>query len=103
MGRVSSAFGCAPNNEGSRLSAQGMTDATQTAQQADLAGRKNLIATIEQLIGNTVTINRYAEINLAGFYDMSNAVGGVQVCLNAATHDDYTNASFPAGVQTISG
>jgi LCP family protein required for cell wall assembly len=101
--RLNSAFAFARNAEVNRLTAQGMTDMAQVMQQADLAGRKNLIATIEQLIGNAVTINRYAEINLAGFYDMSNAVGGVQVCLNAATHDDYTNASFPAGVQTISG
>ncbi|HEY0805989.1 MAG TPA: LCP family protein [Pseudonocardiaceae bacterium] len=101
--RLNSAFAFARNAEVSRLTAQGMTDMAQVMRQADLAGRKNLIATIEQLTGNAVTINRYAEINLAGFYDMSNAVGGVQVCLNAATHDDYTNASFPAGVQTISG
>ena len=101
--RLNSAFAFARNSEVTRLLGQGMTDMTQVMQQADLAGRKNLIATIEQLIGNAVTINRYAEINLAGFYDMSNAVGGVQVCLNAATHDDYTGASFPAGVQTISG
>ncbi len=101
--RLNSAFAYAHNAEAGRLRAQGMTDPAQIEQQADLAGRKNLIATIERLIGNAVTINRYAEINLAGFYDMSLAVGGVQVCLNAATHDDFTGASFPAGVQTISG
>ncbi|HEX4723536.1 MAG TPA: LCP family protein [Pseudonocardiaceae bacterium] len=101
--RLNSAFAYAHNAAASQLRAQGMTDPAQIEQQADTAGRKNLIATIEQLIGNTVTINRYAEINLAGFYDMSNAVGGVQVCLKAATHDSYTDSSFPAGVQTISG
>lgn len=101
--RLNSAFAYAHNATVTQLRDQGMTNSAEIEQQADTAGRKNLIATIEQLIGNTVTINRYAEINLAGFYDMSNAVGGVQVCLKAATHDDYTGASFPAGVQTISG
>jgi LCP family protein required for cell wall assembly len=101
--RLNSAFAYAHNAKASQLRDQGQTDAAQIEQQADTAGRKNLIATIEQLIGNSVTINRYAEINLVGFYQMSQAVGGVQVCLNKATHDTYTGANFPAGVQTISG
>jgi LCP family protein required for cell wall assembly len=101
--RLNSAFAYAHNAEAGHLRGQGETDAAQIEQQADTAGRKNLIATIEKLIGNSITINRYAEINLAGFYEMSNAVGGVQVCLRAPTHDDQTGASFPAGVQTISG
>ncbi|HVV21462.1 MAG TPA: LCP family protein, partial [Pseudonocardiaceae bacterium] len=101
--RLNSAFAYAHNAKASQLRGQGMTNSAQIEQEADTAGRKNLIATIENLIGHKLTINRYAEINLAGFYDMSRAVGGVQVCLKAATHDDYTGASFPAGVQTISG
>lgn len=101
--RLNSAFAYAHNATVTQMTQQGVTDSAQIEQAADTAGRKNLIATIEQLIGNTLTINRYAEVNLAGFYDMSNAVGGVQVCLKAATHDDFTGASFPAGVQTISG
>ncbi|HEY1571401.1 MAG TPA: LCP family protein [Pseudonocardiaceae bacterium] len=101
--RLNSAFAYAHNSEASHLRAQGMTNAAQIEQLADTAGRRNLIATIEDLIGNAVPINRYAEINLAGFYDLSLAVGGVQVCLNGPTHDDQTGASFPAGVQTIAG
>jgi LCP family protein required for cell wall assembly len=101
--RLNSAFAYAHNAEASQLRDEGMTDSAQIELQADEAGRKNLIATIETLIGNSVTINRYAEINLLGFYDISNAVGGVQVCLNAATHDSQTGANFPAGEQTISG
>ena len=103
MNRLNAAFAFAHNDEANQLRAQGMTDPAQIEQQADTAGRRNLIATIENLIGNTLTINRYAEVNLAGFYQMANAVGGVQVCLNQATHDPETGASFPAGVQTISG
>jgi len=101
--RLNSAFAYAHNEKAGQLREQGVTDKAEVEREADTAGRKNLITTIEQLIGNTVTINRYAEINLAGFYDMSRAVGGVQVCLKAATHDSYTHSSFPAGVQTVSG
>jgi LCP family protein required for cell wall assembly len=101
--RLNSAFAYAHNKEASALRDEGQTNAAEIEQEADTAGRKNLIATIENLIGNSVTINRYAEINLAGFYNMAKAVGGVTVCLKAATHDDETHASFPAGVQTLTG
>lgn len=100
--KLNSAFAYARNAEITTLANQGITGPA-AQQQADTEGRKNLIATIEDLIGNSLTINRYAEINLVGFYQISQAVGGVQVCLKAPTHDDYTNASFPGGVQTISG
>lgn len=101
--RLNSAFAFAHNAKASQLRAQGETDQASIERQADDAGRANLIATIEQLIGNTVRINEYAEINLVGFYNLSQAVGGVQVCLKAPTYDDETHAHFPAGVQTISG
>jgi LCP family protein required for cell wall assembly len=101
--KLNSAFAYAHNSEANTLREQGVTDQASIEQQADTAGRKNLIATINQLTGNTMPINRYAEVNLVGFYQLSQAVGGVQVCLKAATHDSETKASFPAGVQTISG
>ena len=101
--RLNSAFAFAHNSKASQLRAQGQTDQASIERQADDAGRANLIATIEKLIGNAVQINEYAEINLVGFYNLSQAVGGVQVCLKAPTYDDETHAHFPAGVQTVSG
>src|SRR5262249_33780335 len=103
MHRLNSAFAYAHNAEASKLREDGETDSAQIEQQADTAGRKNLIATIEQLIGTPVTTTRDAEITLGGFYNLPAAAGGVQVCLKAPTPDDETDASFPAGVQTISG
>ncbi|HEY4017513.1 MAG TPA: LCP family protein [Pseudonocardiaceae bacterium] len=103
MNRLNSAFAYAHNSKASQLRAQGQTDTASVERQADDAGRTNLINTIEQLIGNSVQINEYAEINLVGFYNLSQAVGGVQVCLKAPTYDDQTQAHFPGGVQTISG
>jgi LCP family protein required for cell wall assembly len=71
------------------------------AVQSDAAGAKEAIKTVEQLTG--LSINHYAAVNLAGFYTLSLAVGGVQVCLKAPAKDSYSGANFPAGVQTISG
>ncbi len=71
-------------------------------QQSRSAGRASTIKTIENLLG--VPIDHYAEVNLVSFYDLANAIGGVQVCLKKAVNDStYSGAVFPAGIQTISG
>ncbi|MDT7723554.1 MAG: hypothetical protein QOI21_130 [Actinomycetota bacterium] len=82
------------------LSAQGVSGADLEVR-SNAAGAKATIQTVEKLTG--LTINHYAAVNLAGFYSLSLAVGGVQVCLNNAVNDKYSGANFPAGVQTISG
>lgn len=64
-------------------------------------GRKNLIATVTALTG--LRIDHYAEINLLGFAELTNAVGGVPVCLNEPVDDSYSGANFPAGAQTLQG
>lgn len=65
------------------------------------AGRKLLLRTIEQLTG--VGIDHYAEINLLGFSLLTEAVGGVEVCLKAPVDDKFSGADFPAGPQMITG
>jgi len=50
-----------------------------------------------------VTIDHFAEVNLAGFYDLASALGGVPVCLNHPVKDSYSGADFPAGPQTLDG
>jgi LCP family protein required for cell wall assembly len=69
--------------------------------QKDGAGAQLLIRTISQLSG--LQIDHFAEVNLLGFFNLSNIVGGVQVNLCAPVDDSYSGANFPAGVQTISG
>jgi len=100
--RLNSAFAYG-YNEAREEFGQTMTDEKQVDEQAKIAGRKNLIATIQNLVGNAVTIDRYAEVNLASFYEVTTAIGGVDVCLNEATHDPLSGADFPQGQQTISG
>jgi LCP family protein required for cell wall assembly len=47
--------------------------------EALLYGRSALVQTVEDLTG--VRINRYVEINIAGFRDVVNAIDGVDVCV----------------------
>jgi LCP family protein required for cell wall assembly len=71
-------------------------------QQRSAAGAQLLVRTISQLTG--LQIDHYAEVDLLGFFQLTNVVGGVEVNLCKAVNDSYySGAVFPAGVQTISG
>ena len=43
------------------------------------AGQQAAVDTVEQLTG--VTINKFAELNLIGFYELASAFGGAEVCV----------------------
>jgi LCP family protein required for cell wall assembly len=98
--KINSAYTYAQVAAINSLSQQGVSGA-QLAVQAAQAGAKNAIQTVQQLTGLTFT--HFASVNLVGFYNISQAVGGVPVCLKAATQDSFSGANFPAGPQTISG
>jgi anionic cell wall polymer biosynthesis LytR-Cps2A-Psr (LCP) family protein len=66
-----------------------------------VAGQKALIETVQNLTG--AHVDHYIEVNLYGFYLLSKAVGGVQVCLKHATSDPDSGANFRAGTQLVSG
>jgi LCP family protein required for cell wall assembly len=98
--KINTAYTYGENTARPQLSAQGLSGpALQVA--AAQAGAREAIATVQSLTGLTIT--HYAAINLAAFDAISNAAGGVQVCLAAPTRDDFSGADFPAGVQTIGG
>lgn len=78
----------------------GMT-AAQREVDSNNAGRTELQAIIQAFTG--LRIDHYAEVNLIGFYTLSNAIGGVPVCLNAAVDDPFSGANFKAGPQEIQG
>jgi LCP family protein required for cell wall assembly len=85
-------------------------DAGRSEQSAQSAG---IIATITAIDGLTgLHIDHYMQVNLLGFYRISNAIGGVTVCLNAAQNprtdaDDfghgYSGINLPKGISTIKG
>jgi LCP family protein required for cell wall assembly len=79
---------------------QGATDGAGEAERK-AAGAQLLIQTISKLSG--VQIDHYAEVDLLGFFKLSNVVGGVEVNLCAPAKDSFSGIDLPAGKQTISG
>ncbi len=71
----------------------------QLAFQGNEAGRKAAVDTVEQLTG--VHIDHFAEVNLDGFYELANVLGGVEVCLNHPVKDKNSGADFKAGYQHL--
>ncbi len=99
--KINSAYLRAKLDALKRLRKDGMTDQAQLEVESNKDGARNLITTVNKLTG--VSIDHYAEVNLLGFYDITNAIGGIDVCLNKAVKDSYSGANFPAGVQTLQG
>jgi len=64
-------------------------------------GRRLLVQTISELSG--LRIDHYVEVDLLGFYRITNTVGGVQVCLRQPAKDRFSGIDLPAGRQTIKG
>ena len=68
---------------------------------ATAAGARTTIATVEELTG--LHISHFASVNLAGFADVSAAIGGVGVCLREPVDDPYSGLLMGAGPQQVSG
>ena len=101
MKKIKEAYGYAKYAEDSKLYKEGIQQPLRERLARD-AGRVSTIATVSQFLD--VPIDHFAEVNMLGFYDLTNALGGIQVCLNKAVNDtQYSGAVFPAGLQTISG
>jgi LCP family protein required for cell wall assembly len=71
------------------------------AAQGTEAGRDALIKTVADLTG--VTVDHYAEIGLLGFALITEALGGVEVCLKEPVFEPLSGADFPAGRQRLDG
>lgn len=84
-----------------RLVAEGTLTGAQREAEAARAGRSALIGAVERL--TDVQIDHYAELNLLGFYNLTKAIGGVDVCLAAPVDEPLSGARFAAGQQTIAG
>lgn len=76
---------------------------TASDEQRQAVGQQTLIDTISQLSG--LKIDHYVEVTLLGFYDLTNALGGIEVNLCAPAKDPTGNsgADFPAGKQVLDG
>ncbi|MGD9529159.1 LCP family protein [Pseudonocardia sp.] len=65
------------------------------------AGRRALVDTLHDLTG--VRVDHFAEVNLAGFVEISDALGGVPVCLNRPAREERSGIDLPAGPQVVQG
>ncbi|MFF4281254.1 LCP family protein [Streptomyces kronopolitis] len=97
--KIKEAYGLAKAREEDRLAAQGVKDHAELESKGREAGRRTEIQTVRTFLG--VPIDHFAEVNLAGFYDLAGALDGVDVCLKHPTKDKNSGADFPAGRQTL--
>lgn len=97
--KIKEAYGLTKANAEQKLADDGVTDRAALESQGREAGRKATLAVVRALTG--APIDYFAEVNLAGFYDVAASLGGVDVCLNHAVHDSFSGADFPAGQQTL--
>ena len=98
--KINSAYGRATDDAKETLEKQGVTGPELDRRSRD-AGRRALVATVEKF--TRLPIDHYAEINLAGFVEMTEAIGGVPVCLKRPEHEVRSGVDLPAGLQTVSG
>ncbi len=99
--KINGIFGHAKFASASKQREAGKTDKAEIDKVAITAARKATLKAVEDLTG--VKIDHFAEVNLQSFYDISKAVGGVEVCLKRDTRDIKSGANFKAGKQTIQG
>jgi LCP family protein required for cell wall assembly len=64
-------------------------------------GAPLLVQTLENATG--VAIDDYVEIGFGGFADVVDALGGVEICLDAPVQDDKAHIDLPAGCQVLDG
>ncbi|WP_241665828.1 LCP family protein [Prescottella subtropica] len=100
MSKINAAYGATKEAERQRLVEDGESESS-AEKKSTQAGREALIESVGDLTG--ITVDHYAEIGLLGFVLLTDAVGGVDVCLNAAVDEPLSGANFPAGEQTLDG
>ncbi|WTL60298.1 LCP family protein [Nocardia sp. NBC_01499] len=99
-GKINSAYGATKETQRLKLMKQGVSEA-DADKQSTLAGRQALIKSVANLTG--ISVDHYAEVSLLGFVLLTDAVGGVDVCLNAPVDEWMSGADFPAGRQRLDG
>jgi hypothetical protein len=60
---------------------------------------KLLIQVVQNLSG--LTVDHFVKVSLLGFYEIADALGPIQVCLNQPAKDPYSGVDLPAGVSTL--
>ncbi|WP_414942996.1 LCP family protein [Amycolatopsis sp. cmx-11-32] len=97
--KINSAYGVAKTDYANAH--RGEPDQARLERDSDQEGRKALVQTVQDL--TQLRVDHYAEVSLLGFYLLTEALGGVKVCLNHSTEDKDSGANFRRGEQTVSG
>ncbi|MUL45771.1 LytR family transcriptional regulator [Mycobacterium sp. CBMA293] len=97
--KIKEAYGLTKANAEQKLMDKGVTDQAELERKSREAGRAATLAAVRNLTG--APIDYFAEVNLAGFYDIAESLGGIEICLNHAVSDNYSGADFPAGRQML--
>src|SRR5690242_9354834 len=82
--KINGVYGQTKEQKRMALVESGVSDSEADAQSTE-AGRDALIKTVADLTG--VTVDHYAEIGLLGFALITDAIGGVDVCLKDAVYE----------------
>jgi LCP family protein required for cell wall assembly len=97
--KIKEAYGLTKQYVEQKMIDKGVSDQKELETKGREAARAATLKAVRKLTG--VPIDYFAEVNLAGFYDLAKSLGGVDVCLKHAVYDDYSGADFPAGPQTL--
>ncbi|MCV7427130.1 LCP family protein [Mycobacterium montefiorense] len=97
--KIKEAYGLTKQYVAQKLINQGVGSQKELETKGREAARAATLRAVRSLTG--VPIDYFAEVNLAGFYDLAQSLGGVNVCLNHAVSDSYSGADFPAGPQRL--
>jgi LCP family protein required for cell wall assembly len=103
QGKIDQAYGLAWAQSLSQTANSSMSH-DQRYFQANEAGQAATVATVEALTG--VHIDHFAEVNLAGFYELAKAFGGIYVCVKSwdggkNLHDANSGADLKVGYQHL--
>jgi LCP family protein required for cell wall assembly len=97
--KIKEAYGLTKQYIEQKMIDKGISDQKELETKGREAARAATLKAVRQLTG--VPIDYFAEVNLAGFYDLAKSLGGVDVCLKHAVYDSFSGADFPAGRQTL--
>jgi LCP family protein required for cell wall assembly len=97
--KIKEAYGLTKQYVEQKLINNGVSNQKELETKGREAARAATLKAVRKLTG--APIDYFAEVNLAGFYDLASSLGGVDVCLKHAVYDDYSGANFPAGPQRL--
>jgi LCP family protein required for cell wall assembly len=97
--KIKEAYGLTKQYVEQKMIDKGVGDQKELETKGREAARAATLKAVRNLTG--APIDLFAEVNLAGFYDLTKTLGGVDVCLKHAVYDSYSGADFSAGRQTL--